>query len=242
MDKEQYILKEVVDNKKLNELMNDVRTDPSEENMVTLLKEAAVSTFIVPLIISDDGKVNVQGMNDSKGKNYMVVYADSKSYEVRSNGAPLYGVTSSFEDLIDAVVNTPSMEGFVINPGLEEVLFGRDMLTMISDMMRGGNDTAKVGEPDHYPPKLREMILEFFKVEPSVNKVWVRLMRVGNAGVLTWLFVLDGDLNEKKDYILDTFKNFIKPYVDGLDLMCASSEEEFAMQVIKGVKPFIERD
>lgn len=242
MNKDQYILKEVIDNKKLNELMNDVRSDPSEENMVTLLKEAAISTFIVPLIISDDGKVNVQGMNDSKGKNYMVVYADTKSYEVRSGGEPLYGVTSGFEDLIDAVVNTPSMEGFVINPGLEEVLFGREMLTMISDTMRGAADTAKVGEPDHYPPRLREMILEFFKIEPSVSKVWVRLMRVGQAGVLTWLFVLEGDMAEKKDYILETFKNYIKPYVDGLELMCASSEEEFAMQVIKGVKPFIERD
>ena len=242
MDKEQYILKEVVDNKKLNELMNDVRSDPAEENMVKLLKEAAISTFIVPLTISDDGKVNVQGMNDSKGRNYMVVYADTKSYEVRSDGAPLYGVTARFEDLIDAVVNTPSMEGFVINPGLEEVLFGRDMLTMINDTMRGAGDTAKVGEPDHYPPKLREMIQEFLKVEPSVRKIWVRLMRVGQAGVLSWLFVLEGDMAEKKEYILDTFKNFIKPYVDGLELMCASAEEEFAMQVIKGVKPFIERD
>ena len=67
MRKEDYILKETIDNKKLNALLNDVRTDPSEENMVELLREAAVSTFIVPLSLmgeGDDVKVGIQGMSN----------------------------------------------------------------------------------------------------------------------------------------------------------------------------------
>ena len=242
MAKEDFILKETIDNKKLNGLMNDVRIDPSEENMVALLKEAAASRFIVPVVPSDDGKVNFQGMSNSAGKNFMVVYADTKSYEVRSEGAPLYGVISSFEELIDACMANTGLEGFVVNPGLEEVLFGREMLSMISEAMHGSDGTAKVGEPDHYPVKLHEMLGKFLNVEPSVNRIWVRLMRVNNVETPVWLFILEGDYSEKKEYVHDTFRNFITPYVDGLDMLCASSEDEFAVQVIKGVKPFISRD
>lgn len=241
MSKEQYILTETIENKKLNALMNDVRLDPSETNMVDLLREAAVSTFIVPLSISDDGKACIQGMSNSEGKQFMVVFADTKSYEIKCDGAPMYGVTSKFDELIEACMGNASVEGFVINPGFEEVLFGKDMLSMIADMMHGGDDTAKVGEPDHYPPKLHDMLDEFLKVEPKVNKIWVRLMRVNKVGTLSWLFIVEGDLGETKDYIFDTLKNFIKPYLDGLELMCVSSEEDFAAPVIEGVKPYIER-
>jgi len=244
MSKEQYILTETIDNKKLNALMNDVRVDPSEENMIELLREAAVSTFIVPLSVLEDGMVSIQGMSNSEGKQFMVVFADTKSYEVKADGAPLYGVTSNFEDLIETCMANASLEGFVINPGLEEVLFGKEMLSMIADMMHGGDDTAKVGEPDHYPEKLHEMLDEFLKVESKVNKVWVRLMRVNKLGTLSWLFIVEGDLGqteEEKKYVLDTLKNYIKPYLDGLELLCASSTEDFAAPVIEGVKPYIER-
>ena len=242
MDKEQYILKDEIENKKLNSLLNDVRVDPSDENMIDLLREAAVSTFIVPLSVMDDGKVGIQGMNNSKGQQYMVVFADTKSYKIKCGGAPMYGVTSTFEELVDACMGNAGVEGFVVNPGFEEVIFGKDMLSMIADMMHGGDDTAKVGEPDHYPVKLHEMLTEFLKVEPAVDKIWVRLMRVNKPDVLQWLFIVEGDYADKKDYMHDTLRNFIKPYLDGLDLMCASSEEDFAKKVIEGVKPYITRD
>ncbi|SCW31726.1 SseB protein C-terminal domain-containing protein [Ruminococcaceae bacterium YRB3002] len=241
MANEQYLLKETLENKKLNGLLNDVRVDPSEENMLALLREAAVSRFIVPLIISDDGKPVIQGMGNSKGQQFMVVFADTKSYEVKADGAPLYGVLTDFTELVGVCSENPNMEGFVINPGLEEVLFGRDMLTMIADMMRGDDDTATVGDPDHYPPKLHDMLDEFLKVEPSVSRIWVRLMRVSKTNAVQWLFILDGDYAEKKDYIHETFSNFIRPYLDGLDLMCVSSDEEFTADITKGVDPYIER-
>ena len=241
MGKDDYILKETIDNKKLNALMNDVRVDPSEDNMVALLREAAVSTFIVPLTIMDDGSPRVQGMSNQSGKQFMVVFADTKSYEVKSDGAPLYGVTADFNDLIRVCMENEAMEGFVINPGLEEVLFGKEMLSMIANMMNGNGDTAKVGEPDHYPPKLREMLSEFLKVEPCVDRIWVRLMRISDTDEVRWLLIIEGDMAEKKDYVIDTLGNFIRPYLDGLDLLVASSEEEFAQRVIKGVDPFIER-
>ncbi|MBP5262299.1 MAG: enhanced serine sensitivity protein SseB C-terminal domain-containing protein [Clostridiales bacterium] len=247
MRKEDYILRETIDNKKLNALLNDVRTDPSEENMVELLREAAVSTFIVPLSLmgeDDDVKAGIQGMSNPEGKQYMVVFADSKSYGLKCNGEPMYGVTSKFDELIEVCMGNANVEGFVVNPGFEEVLFGKEMLSMIADMMHGGDDTAKVGEPDHYPEKLHEMLSEFLKVEPKVDKIWVRLMRINKGGTLSWLFIIEGSLGDTDDarkYVKDTLKNFIKPYLDGLELLVADTDEEYAKPVIEGVKPYIER-
>lgn len=242
MADDRFVLTEVIDNKKLNELMNDVRTDPSEENMIALLREAAICRFIVPLSIVNGGQPSLQALSDANGKQYMAIFADTKSYEVKSETRPLTGVISSFEEVLEVCMANPNIEGFVINPGLEEVLFGRQMLSMISDMMHGGDDTAKVGEPDHYPAKLHGMLEEFLKVEPAIDRIWVRLMRVNKEGELRWLFILEGDYSEKKEYVHDTFSNFIKPYLDGLDLMCASSEDDFVKPVIEGVKPYIGRE
>lgn len=242
MASEEFILKEELDNKKLNELLNDVRVDPSETNMVELLREAAASKFIVPLSFQEDGTPSLQAMSGKEGKSYMVVYADTKSYQVRADGQPLYGVISTFEEVLDTCMASESISGFVINPGLEEVLFGKDMLQMIAQMMTDVGNTAKVGEPDHYPPKLREMIDEYLKIEPAVNKVWVRLMRMTNTNELRWLLIIEGDLGEQKQYIIDTFSSYIKPYLDGMELLCVSSEEEFAASIVKDAKPFIERD
>ena len=241
MASEEFILKEELENKKLNELLNDVRVDPSETNMVELLREAAASRFIVPLSFQDDGTPSLQAMAGKEGKTYMVVYADTKSYQVRADGQPLYGVISSFEEVLDTCMASDSISGFVINPGLEEVLFGKDMLQMIAQMMQTVDNSAKVGEPDHYPPKLRDMLKEYLNVEPAVQKVWVRLMRMTKTNTLQWLLIIDGDLGEQKQYIIETFSNFIKPYLDGMDLLCVTPEEQFAASVINGAKPFIER-
>ena len=142
---------ERIENEKLVELLGKIREDSSEENMIAVLKEAAVAKFLVP-VDGTEGSYSFHAVSDSKGLKYMVVYCDSDSFEVafENKKEPQNGVIAGFADLID-VVMAPKMglSGFVINPGSEEVLFGKDMLKMIAAQMGiGGDGTAKVGEPD----------------------------------------------------------------------------------------------
>ncbi len=46
---------------------------------------------------------------------------------------------------------------------------------------------------------------------------------------------LDGD---ELKYQTETLRNFVKPYLDGMDALVVSFKEDFSQQVIKGVKPF----
>ena len=236
---------ERIENEKLVELMGLIREDSSEDNMIAVLKEAAVSKFIVP-VDGSEGDYKFHAVSDSKGLKYMVVYSDTDSFEVafEDKKERQNGVLAGFADLID-VVMAPKMglSGFVINPGSEEVLFGHDMLKMIAAQMGiGGDGTAKVGEPDRYPPKLKEALDGYLLIEPTVSDIWVRLMRENGTDRLIWLIVANAEgEGEPLKYTLDNLRKYCLPYLDNMDAMVVSSNEEFAKQVIKGVKPFATR-
>ncbi len=236
---------ERIENARLIELMGKIRQDSSEENMIEVLKEAAASRFIVP-VDGTEGDYRFHAVSDSKGQKYMVVYCDTDSFEVafENRKEPQNGVLAGFADLID-VVMAPKMglSGFVINPGSEEVLFGHDMLKMIAAQMGiGGDGTAKVGEPDRYPPELKEALEGYLLIEPTVSDIWVRLMRENGTDRLIWLIVADAEgEGESLKYTLDNLRKYCLPYLDNMDAMVVSCKEEFAGKVIAGVKPFVSR-
>jgi hypothetical protein len=136
------------------------------------------------------------------------------------------------------------LSGFVINPGSEEVLFGKDMLKMIGAQMGiGGDGTAKVGEPDKYPPELKEALDGYLLIEPTVSKIWVRLMRENGTDRLVWLVVAEAEgEGEPLKYTLENLRKYCLPYLDNMDAMVVSSKEDFAGRVIEGVKPFVTRN
>jgi len=235
-----------IENEKLVELLGKIRQDNSEENMIAVLKEAAAARFLVP-VDGREGDYRFHAVSDSKGLKYMVVYCDSDSFEVafEKKSEPQNGVVAGFADLID-VVMSPKMDlsGFVINPGSEEVLFGREMLKMIAAQMGiGGDGTAKVGEPDRYPPELKRALEGYLQIEPTVSKIWVRLMRENGTDRLIWLIVAEAEgEGEPLKYTLENLRKYCLPYLDNMDAMTVSNREEFASKVIAGVKPFVLRD
>ena len=237
---------ERIENEKLVELLGTIRQDSSEENMIAVLKEAAVAKYLVP-VDGTEGNYSFHAVSDSKGLKYMVVYCDTDSFEVafEDKKEPQNGVLAGFADLID-VVMSPKMDlsGFVINPGSEQVLFGKDMLKMIAAQMGiGGDGTAKVGEPDKYPPELKKALTGYLQIEPTVSEIWVRLMRENGTDRLIWLIVANADSEgEPLKYTLVNLRKYCLPYLDNMDAMVVSSNEEFAKKVIEGVTPFVTRD
>lgn len=235
---------ERIENEELVELLGKIRENNNEENMIALLKAAAAARFIVP-VDGTEGSYSFHAVSDKKGLKYMVCYSDSDSFEVAFEGKnkKQQGVLAGFGDLVEVVMTDKmGLSGFVINPGVEEVLFGKDMVKLIARQMGiGGDGTAKVGEPDKYPPELRNALTEYLKIEPSVRKIWVRLMRENGIDRTSWLIIAETDQEgEQLKYLLDNMRKYCLPYLDNMDAYCASSKEDFAAKVIAGVKPFCE--
>ena len=231
-----------IDNEQLVEIMGKVREHGTEANMIELLKQVAGATLLVP-VDGDEGNYSFHAVAGDGGKKYMAVYSDSDSFEVAFEGKPYKqkGVTAGFADILD-VVMAPKMglDGFVINPGVENILFGKEMLKMIAQQMDiGGDDTAKVGEPDHYPEKLKEKLETYLLDNMSFTSVWVRLLKENHTDVLRWMIICETELEgDELKYQTETLRKFLLPYLDGMDALVVSSKEDFAQQVIKGVKPY----
>lgn len=237
-------MSERIENKELVDLLGKVREDNSEKNMIALLKAAAGAKFIVP-VDGTEGAYSFHAVSDKNGLKYMVCYSDTDSFEIafEDKYKKQQGVMAGFGDLVEVVMTDKmGLSGFVINPGVEEVLFGKDMIKLIAQQMGiGGDGTAKVGEPDKYPPELLGALTDFLKIEPSVSKVWVRLMRENGTDRISWLIIAETPLEgEPLKYMLDNMRKYCLPYLDNMDAYCASSKEEFASKVIAGVKPFVE--
>ncbi|MCR4688052.1 MAG: enhanced serine sensitivity protein SseB [Saccharofermentans sp.] len=229
-----------INNTELVSLLDKVRQDPSEQNMLELLKCAAGATFLVP-VSGTEGNYSFHAISGQGSARYIVVYSDSDSFEKAHKGKQQGGVLAGFEDLMDVVLEEKmKLNGFVINPGMQEVLFGEEMLTMIKNQMADpADETAKVGEPDHYPPQLKEKLDEYIASQDKVSAIWVRLLLANGTGIHKWLLVIDTDLEgEELRYEADNLSNYLKPYLDGLDAMIVSLAEEFAKRVTEGVKPF----
>ena len=239
-------MSERIENKELVELLGKVREDNSEKNMIALLKAAAGARFIVP-VDGTEGSYSFHAVSDKNGLKYMVCYSDTDSFEVafEDKYKKQQGVMAGFGDLVEVVMTDKmGLSGFVINPGVEEVLFGKDMIKLIAQQMGiGGDGTAKVGEPDKYPPELHGALTDFLKIEPSVSKIWVRLMRENGTDRISWLIIAETSLDgEPLKYMRGNMRKYCLPYLDNMDAYCASSKEEFASKVIAGVKPFVEAD
>lgn len=232
-----------IENKELKELMANVRSDSSEENMLKLLKAAATAKFIVP-VDGSEGDFRFHAVTDAKDRRHMVVFSDSESFDKASGGKKQNGVLAGFEDILDVVTaDKMNLDGFVINPGSDEVLFGREMCDMIKEQITPPDESVKVGQPDHWPEKLHEMTKEFFKIDKDINKVWIQLMRRMSDDNLNWLIIIESDLEEDREqYLLDSFRSYIVPYLDSLPPVVVSFREDFAKQVTASADPYYERD
>ena len=68
-------------------------------------------------------------------------------------------------------------------------------------------------------------------------------MKENGTDRLIWLIVCDAEgEGEPLKYTLENLRKYCLPYLDNMDAMVVSSNEDFAKQVIEGVKPFAARN
>lgn len=242
-----------IDNPKVASAMSKVREDNSPEAMTELLKAAAEAMFIVP-ISENDGNIGFHAVQDKKGRKFLVVYIDSLSYETAQVNAGDYfkAVEAGFGDLTMTVLApNVNLDGFILNPGNGEVIFGKEMLQMIYEQMGGdeankddGMLNIKVGTPDHYPVNLKNMMNEYAKDDDRIEAVYVKLTEDNDTKELRWLLVIKSSLEEgdTRKYLYETYGRFLRSSLDGMGVMAIDVSEDFIQPYIKDEKPFWSRD
>ena len=237
---------EEIKNDELLKLMHEMRQERTSEKMLEVLKLAAASSFIVPVDASSDGRYSFHAVGDNKGRRFIVAYADTGSFMTSEKSEEPKGVKASFEDLMDVVTQESlRLDGVIINPGAAEVIFGKELIKSIKGQMAPPEEDTldmQVATPAEYPPKLKEMIEQFAADEARISRVWVKLLVTHDGNTMRWLLGVEASCEgEELSYLLDTFKRFITPYLNNIEPVVASSQEDFVRQAVKDAEPFYAR-
>lgn len=239
---DEFRLTEKLDNERLLERMHALREDKSTQNMLDVLTEAAGCRFIVP-VETRGGNVSFQAVGDKKGRRFLVVFSDTDSFEINKSREDQQAIIGSFEDITEAVVAPGlALDGMLINPGAEEILFGRELIESIRKQMEQ-ETSLKIGDPDEYPPKLLDMAVRFCEDQRGLRKMYARFFEEQGSGRKGWFFILDMDAdNQMRQYIVDTFSRYIRPYVGQEELIAADIREPWAADAANGGKPIYEQN
>lgn len=237
---------EQIRNYELLKLMHEMRQERTQEKMLDVLKLAAASSFIVPVDVKENGKVSFHAVGDKKGRRFVVAYADSGSFETSEQSEDRKGVKASFEDLMEVVLSEPlRLDGMIINPGAAEVIFGKELINSIKGQMNDDAESTvdmQVHTPSEYPPELKPMIAEFCRDESRISGVYVKLLATADRKMIKWLIGIDTSAEgEEKKYLLDTFGRFIRPALQGTDVIVAGTDEDYVKQAVGDAEPFYER-
>ncbi len=241
-----------ISNPEIVKLMKRVREKQSSENMIALLKASAEADFVVPVSVTN-GRYGFHAVKDKKDRKFLVAYTDSIRFETAQveRGDYFKAIKASFADLMETVM-TPKMQldGFILNPGGGEVLFGKEMLSMIYKQMKGENDGSeevgskgmRIGDSDKFPPKFSEMMTEFSRQDGRIKRVCVKLAEMMGSGDLNWLLIIESDSEgEERKYLYETFGRFMRSYADGLGVMCVDINDDLVKDNVKDLKTFWER-
>ena len=247
MEQDLFITEEIR-NDELLKLMHEMRQERTSEKMLEVLKLAAASAFIVPVDASPDGRFSFHAVGDNKGRRFIVAYADTGSFMTSEKSEAPKGVKASFEDLMDVVLQESlRLDGVIINPGAAEVIFGKELIESIKGQMAPSEEEQptldmQVATPAEYPAKLKEMIEQFAADEPRMSKVWVKLLVTPDGSTMRWLLGVEAACEgEELNYLLDTFKRFVTPYLNNIEPVVASSGEDFVQQAVKDAEPYYAR-
>lgn len=249
-----------LNNIKLKALMQQIKISRSEQNMLDLLAEAAVCNYLVPVDGTD--KISFHALQGSGNKVYLVVYADGETFlKDFSADKKQKTVLATFADLIEAVLNESlNMDGFILNPGHEEILFGKDMLKLIKEQMPQREETSdgdaeakvsevmediKIGDSNKYPDGLRDIINSFGTLKSEVTKIFLRLYQKNpnsdsSEKEMGWLFVIEfnkvcsGDLQKT---VFGEFDQVVADYVDNMPYMIINSSSAMGKEAMKNAEP-----
>lgn len=234
-----------------------LKKEPTEENMLKVLTAAVSAKFILPVDGQISEKVRFHAVTASDGKIYQVVYADTLSFNEAFGAAAQNGIVASFMDLADLVVNQQSkVNGFVLNPGKEEIVMGNDMISAVvtqlvsegvvpSNSSDSSDSTApsttsstsnvSVGDPEYLPEGLGNATIELGSSFEEIYKITIQLMQYEGEDKPKWLFVVDhnGDSEEIFGYL----GKAVGPYLEGLDIVMVDGDTPFGKQAANGKIP-----
>ncbi len=148
-----------IDNSALIQAIKDMRADFTPETQNKVIQLALRATFFVPAILDKktelvEGKDKRVTFEDKPTARFLLIsnpergtffpaYTDRELLKDFKTDQPYQGFAMRFADLASLTEQTPTVNGFLINPDSEKLPFTKEILANIKQTLKAARDRAE---------------------------------------------------------------------------------------------------
>lgn len=201
------------------------------------------------LAVKNSTKLNLAMLKNEAGMKVIPVFTDEEEL-VKGGNAP--SLRMNFESVCTKLLAlNKQASGVAINPFGESLFLPRELLEKFwtdrpweklmalkkTKLEKGTR--LKIGTPDSYPPRLIEVLTEFFRTQPSVEKAYISMMET--KGSLSWLLIPIIP-EEDTERIYSGITAAAKGFTGEIPISFLPQSSAVVKSLIEKIEPFYVRD
>lgn len=248
-------------NEELIKAMEAIKASETPETQKQLIERVLQAKFFAPVSVLDangdplqgngkievpkDAKFNFKLLQNTDGENFFGVFTDIAEFQKWNKEPRINTIVVVFPQIAQLVMQKDhDVQGFVINPMTQNIIFNREIITNILDAMKKVNEqkeaqTVKLmfGKADKVPEAVIEAIKKKLKKTPEVKEAYFCMMRQGDRDHYMFALDIDAD-NETCRDIGNSVCNAAKMFLTKYPVMAAPVKSPFGEGAKKVGEPF----
>ena len=257
-------------NENLVAAMQAVNKGENKETQSKLIEEAIKASYFAPAdIIGEDGnvlqgdgkvkipensKVSFKLIKNSKGESYFAIFTDINEFQKWNKNERVNTIVVVFPQIAQLVFKTDAVSGFVINPMGENIIFNREALKSILEVMEKKMQEMqqakeapqqpeekkieiKFGKPSNVPDSVLESLKKSLGKYPEVKSAYFCMMLA--EGREHYLFTLDIEAEpERCKKIADSISATAKLFLSKFPIIAAPLNSPYGEGAKQVTEPF----
>lgn len=261
-------------NEALVEAMRAVNKEENQQTQSKLIEEAIKGSFFTPVDILDENgnvlqgdgkvkipdnsKVNFKLIRNSKNESYFALFTDINEFQKWNKSERVNTIVVVFPQIAQLVFKTKDVAGFVINPMTENIIFSRDALKNIlevmeakmKEMQEAQQNAAeantkklelKFGKPNNVPDSVIDSVAKSMKKYPEIKEAYFCMMLA--EGREHYVFALDIDAEaEKCEKIANSITSTAKLFLSKFQILTVPVNSPYGEGAKKVTEPFYKKE
>ncbi len=253
----------------LIEAMNTLKANENQETQRALIEKVLTARFFAPVDIIDadgnpvkgtgkiqipeDSKFNFKLIQNSKGEQFFPVFTDIEEFQKWNKQPKINTIIVIFPQIAQlAMQKAEELNGFVINPMTQNIIFSQDAIKHLVDAMNTIVEKHKAeqqkkpiqlmfGKPANVPEAVYGAFRKKLKKHPEIKEGYFCMVKENEREF--YLFTLDIDAEvEKCKKIGDELCNSAGMFLTKYPIMAAPVNSPFGEGAKKVVEPFYTKE
>lgn len=259
-------------NEELVAAMDAIKQNENKETQAAFVSTAVKSRYFAPvdvlnadgtpltgngkMEIPKDAKFNFKLVKNAKDEQFFPLFTDITEFQKWNKNEKINTIVVVFPQMADLVSKKPEVNGFVINPMSQNLIFTREILDAMLNNIKENMQKAKAaqaesgaegevekkitlyfGKPSNIPDSVVASLSKNLAKNPEVKKAYFVMMKQGAQE--HYLFVLDIEAEpEKCQKIADSLCSTARLFLTKFPVIAVPVNSPYGQNVDKVTEPF----